>query len=28
VVGDSDGTALIYLPKEKILMTGDEISYD
>jgi cyclase len=27
VVGDADGTTVLYLPKEKILVTGDVISY-
>jgi len=27
VVGDADGTTVLYLPKEKILITGDVISY-
>jgi cyclase len=27
VVGDADGTTVLYLPKEKILLTGDVISY-
>src|SRR5579863_5406291 len=27
VVGDADGTTVLYLPKEKILVTGDVVSY-
>jgi cyclase len=27
VIGDADGTTVLYLPKEKILVTGDVISY-
>jgi glyoxylase-like metal-dependent hydrolase (beta-lactamase superfamily II) len=27
VVGDADGTTVLYLPKEKILITGDVLSY-
>lgn len=27
MVGDADGTTVLYLPKEKILVTGDVISY-
>jgi glyoxylase-like metal-dependent hydrolase (beta-lactamase superfamily II) len=27
VVGDADGTTVLYLPKEKILVTGDVLSY-
>ena len=27
VVGDAHGTTVLYLPKEKILVTGDAISY-
>ena len=27
MVGDADGTTVLYLPKEKILITGDVISY-
>jgi len=27
VVGDADGTTVLYLPQEKILMTGDVLSY-
>jgi cyclase len=27
VVGDADGTTVLYLPKEKILITGDVVSY-
>ena len=27
VVGDADGTTVLYLPREKILITGDVISY-
>jgi cyclase len=27
MVGDADGTTVLYLPKEKILMTGDVLSY-
>lgn len=27
VTGDADGTTVLYLPKEKILITGDAISY-
>ncbi len=27
MVGDADGTTVLYLPKEKILVTGDVLSY-
>ena len=27
VTGDAEGTAVLYLPKEKILLTGDAVSY-